>query len=167
MKQRSVFASLVVALVLSAAPVGADTWEAHANICQPDKSDVAFLDYSNTGVFNESTSSSGKLHCPVEYISDLHTGGLNTTTISLNYVDRSSSENVSCTLFINLFDGTPILTATQTSPAGASSSTQISSWVIGSEIGGGRQLVIQCTLPKAASSSTRSGVRGIRLDTNT
>jgi hypothetical protein len=167
--KRSLFSSLVAALVLSSAPAGADTWEAHANICQPDKGDVEKLDYSNTGLFNESTSSSAKAHCPIEYISDLHTG-FNSATIAIRYVDRSSAENVSCTLFINLGDGSPVLTETKTSPAGSSNATQTFTWdissPIGPNIGGGRQLVIQCTLPKATSSSTRSGVRGITLDTN-
>ena len=166
MTKPSLLATVIVVATMAAAPAFADTWEAHANICQPDKGDVGKLDYSNTGVFNESNSSSAKLHCPIEYISDLHTLGLNTTTIRLRYVDRSSSANVSCTLFINFLDGASELTETQTS-SGASNSTQSFSWTIGSEIGGGRQLVIQCNLPQAASSSTRSGVRGITLDTNT
>jgi hypothetical protein len=167
MKKRSLFSSLVVALVVSAAPAGADTWEVHGNRCQPDTGDVGKFDLSNTGLFNVNSSSSGKLHCPIEYISDLHTGGLNSTTLMVRYVDRSSASDVTCTLYINLFDGSPILTQTKTSPAGASDTTQAFEWSIGSEIGGGRQLEIQCTIPKATSSSTRSGVRGIRLDTNT
>jgi hypothetical protein len=36
MNKRSIFAILVTAGLLSSAPVGADTWEAHGNICQPD-----------------------------------------------------------------------------------------------------------------------------------
>jgi hypothetical protein len=165
MKKRAMFASLVAAVLLVSAPVGADTWEAHGNNCQPESGDVADVLYSNTGIFNQSSSASVKVHCPIDFISDLHTG-LNTTTISLRYVDRATSGDVSCTLFINFSDGAPFMTSTKTS-VGSSGATQTFSWNIGDQVGGGRQIVIQCTLPKAASSSTRSGVRGITLATNT
>jgi hypothetical protein len=164
MKTRVLFASLLTVGVLVSAPVAADTWEAHGNLCQPDNADVADVLYSNTGIFNQSTSASVKVHCPIEFISDLHTG-LNTTTISLRYVDRASTGDVSCTLFINLSDGAPLMTSTKTS-IGSSSNTQTFSWNIGDQVGGNRQIVIQCTLPKAVSSSARSGVRGVTLSTN-
>ena len=166
MKTRSLLSSLVAVLVLSAAPAGADTWEVHGNRCQPDTADAAKFDLSNTGLFNVNSSSSGKLHCPIEYDSDRHPIDFMTTKLSVNYVDRSSTSDVTCTLYVNLFDGSPLITETKTSPAGASDATKTFEWSIGTQIGGGRQLEIQCTIPKAASSSTRSGVRGIRLDTN-
>jgi hypothetical protein len=164
MTKRSLFAILLAGGVLFSAPLGAATWEAHGNICQPDSVDVANVLYSNTGIFNQSTSASVKVHCPIDFNSDLH-AGLNTTTISLRYVDRASSGDVSCTLFINLSDGAPLMTSTKTS-IGSSSATQTFSWDIGDQVGGNRQIVIQCMVPKASSSSTRSGIRGITLATN-
>jgi hypothetical protein len=137
--------------------------------CRPRKSDVSKTNYNNTSIVNES-SSSAKVACPVH----LQENGffLTPNDMEIFAFDRSSSSNITCTLFA--FDGASPGTIFQ-EPAVSSGtkdpvtgkSLQMLRGIDGAiELSGFQGLhmfSLTCTLPGASDSSPRSEIVDYRI----
>jgi hypothetical protein len=141
-------------------------WESPATVCQPTKTDGGKVGYTGIALFNESTSASAKVHCPLPYESNALAGDnpIPIPSIEVVYLDRSpSAARVSCTLQVVDFDGNPVFTQTLTSPGRSSTRQGLEFFGLHKSMFAFAEVSITCTLPASTSSSTRSGLRAIRL----
>jgi hypothetical protein len=123
--------------------------------CVPNRGDTSKVNYSSQwGIYNDNTSSSAKVYCPVVYSQDEFEGALN-GNIEFWVYDQNggSGKDVSCTLYSLNMDGSVGSSETHAT-SGSSSFAQVLGFDFGSVFG---TYNAQCTLP-ASSNGKQSRV---------
>ena len=158
-------AAFAVTLLPSSAAHAQYEWPSPATNCTAGKGDNASIDYNSTTVFNTSTTSAAKVYCPIPYESFiLFTNTTTNPIVDLNFTDQSSTADVRCTLHVDLFDGTPLVSETMLSTGIHDAAVHSFTWTFGRDlIGAGRVYSLSCTIPAANSSTVRSSIRSYRL----
>lgn len=140
-------------------------WTSPATECQPLKADTGKINYTSNGVFNESTSASAKVTCPIPY--EFHTFNTvpYTPTWSVAYVDPNtdSTTRLTCTFIVADQRGREVYTTTKTAPLASTETQTFAFTVAASYFNGPNTMGVTCTLPKGPTAATRAGLRTIRL----
>ena len=163
-KPRSLMARILpAALVLAAALAIPLTASAQSGMipnqsgtaCVPNRGDTSKLNYSSQwGIYNDSTSSSGKVYCPVVYNQDQFQGALNGNIEFFVYDQNAGSgKDVVCILYSLNRDGS-IGSSEKQQTTGSLPTEQLLSFYFGN-VGGIYNA--QCTLP-AMSNGKQSRV---------
>jgi hypothetical protein len=132
--------------------------------CRPRKADVSKTTYTDTSIVNEANTSA-QVVCPVQLqVSAL---GEFPADMAVYVRDRSTSANISCTLFVTdgespgtIFQETGTSTGSNGAIhriAGPDGNFDLQSW---SDL---ELYTMRCTLPLASSSSTRSEIVDYRI----
>lgn len=141
--------------------------------CNPRLSDVSKIQYNNMSAVNEATSSA-KVACPFMYQTDWVNKPSN---LFLRVIDRSTSANVSCTVYAFAFDDLPgtVWQKTATSVGTSDPDTGNILQDINAPNEEGIQLsdapglvfTVTCTLPASSTTSNRSEVVDYQLGQGT
>jgi hypothetical protein len=131
-------------------------WETPGSVCMPSDGKTSEWTWGpNFGVNRNCSSCTGSanLVCP---LSTLFTGGGSGGSgtfgfLEVDVYDRSSTANVSCTLFLINLDGSNVFTQTQTS-SGNSPNVQLLSFNVNVSEGSYANATVQCSVPAATSS---------------
>jgi len=113
--------------------------------CVPNRGDTSKLNYSpSLGIFNDNSTSSGKVFCPVVYSQPEFDGALN-GNIEIFVYDQNngSGKNIDCTLFSLNEDGS-VGTSENHKTTGSSPFPQVMGYFFGAVRGGYN---FQCTIP--------------------
>jgi hypothetical protein len=168
--RRTFLLPALLGLLLLPSIAHAYDWTSPATACVAGKGDNSKIQYSSTSLNNESSTASAKVFCPFPYEVDSYFRDASNlfepiVRVFLTYVDKNSSSNITCTLVTTFADGAPILSIPQTSSSSSSTAKTFDwSFDLASFLdGGGRVAGISCTLPLAASSTSRSGIRSYRF----
>ena len=159
-------AALIAGSLFSQATPRADnTVHVAGTACRPRKADVSKTNYNNTSIVNEATSSATVV-CPVQYQDDPFASPV---SFEIFVIDRSTSSNISCTLFgfadLDIAPGNIFQEAGNS--VGSGTAVQPLQTIDGNafDIQGvpGLNFTFNCTLPSSSSSSNRSSVVSSRL----
>jgi hypothetical protein len=143
--------------------------------CSPIKGDIGKINYTNTSVINESTSSA-KVMCPVIF----HADSVNRPgNMFPRVIDRNTSANITCRVFGFPFDNVDTGQVWQSPQVSTSGTTDpiTGNTLQDMDDGSGDGIVLTdvmgfvltmtCTLPGAPSSSTRSEIVNYQLGQST
>jgi hypothetical protein len=163
---RSLAALTLATLALAAPSARAEyAWTSPATECLPLKGEAGKVNYTSNGVFNESTTASAKVTCPIPY--EFHTFNTvpYTPTWSVAYVDpnTASTTRLSCTFIVADSRGREVYTTTKTAPLATTETQTFAFSVAASYFNGPNSFGVTCTLPKGPTAATRAGLRTIRL----
>jgi hypothetical protein len=149
--------------------------KAPGTICSPIKGDVSKINYTNTSVVNESTSSA-KVMCPVILQSDNVNKPSNMFT---RVIDRSTSADVKCRVYRFAYEVGQVWQSAEASSHGIVSPSDGSilqdidpdgsgdGIILHDDAAPGFVLSMTCTLPGASSSSTRSEIVNFQMGQGT
>ncbi len=141
--------------------------------CSPRKADVDKINYTSTSAVNESTTSTAQVVCPIQLRSDSVNKPSN---VFIRVIDRSTSADVSCTLFAfadGHLPGTIYQKTAKSSGTKDPAGNLIQDINHGSDEGinvadaPGLVFTMTCTLPAAGGSSTRSEILDYQLGQGT
>jgi len=134
-------------------------WGTPGMACVPDLSSVLVSAPDINGVHNSSSSQTANVLCPIT-----STQGANLQQLNLLVYDRSSTEEVSCSLYVN--DGTGTVSFVQTTGSGVTLN-QVAAKAIGFTTFGGLTYgaTVTCSMPKLTASGA-SGVSLIKQEDN-
>ena len=164
-----------LALLLAPSPMAHAERNVHVpgTACSPKKADVSKINYTNISAVNEANSSA-QVVCPVHF---RETSTNIPSNMFIRVIDRSTSANVSCTVYAIPDGSLPGVVYQKTSSSSGTSDpdTGLLLQDIDHEFDEGTVIrdapgwvfTITCTLPAATSSSTRSEIVDYQLGQGT
>jgi hypothetical protein len=158
--QKTLGGLTVLAVVICGQMVARASRDIHlpGTACRPRKGDVGKVQLGNQSLVNED-SASATVACPITYQDN--PAGSDPSSFKARVIDRSTSGNVSCTLFafpeLEIPTGGQLFQTTRTTSGNGSTIRELA-FTVPDESLHFQVYTMTCTLPGASSSSTRSEI---------